>query len=108
EIAFRDMVVAVRSRYSQIKYVVPRIILLTTLTLTILREIDVLSYVIDPGGEKKLLGHKRHIEFTKRWNFLQHKLVKAVFAISHFDFNEVLYFIKSSYYDLFTELEASL
>ncbi|KAH9323148.1 hypothetical protein KI387_017787, partial [Taxus chinensis] len=96
----------------------PRNVLLTTLNSTISSATDVLSYVIDHGGEKKLLGHKRHIEFTQRWNLLQYKLDKAVSAISHFDFNAALYFIKSSDYDLFAihtlfyqaaaELEASL
>ncbi|GLJ32059.1 hypothetical protein SUGI_0645510 [Cryptomeria japonica] len=79
----------------------PRNILLTTLNSTISSAIDVLRYVIDHGGEKKLLGHKRHIEFTQRWNMLEYKLDKAVSAISHFDFNSALYFIRSSDHDLY-------
>jgi len=79
---------------------------------------DVLVSVLEHGGEKKLLGQKRHVEFTQRWNLLRYKLDKAVSAISHFEFNEALYYIKSSDYDLFaihtlfyqaaSELEASL
>lgn len=96
----------------------PRNVLLTTLNSTISSAIDVLRYVIDHGGEKKLLGHKRHIEFTQRWNLLEYKLEKAVSALSHFDFDSALYFIRSSDHDLYAihtlfyqsalELEATL
>lgn len=96
----------------------PRNVLLTILNATVSSAMEVLVSVIDHGGEKKLLGQKRHVEFTQRWNLLRYKLDKAVSAISHFEFNEALYFIKSSDYDLFaihtlfyqaaSELEASL
>lgn len=96
----------------------PRNVLLTSLNATVSSAMDVLVSVLEHGGEKKLLGQKRHVEFTQRWNLLRYKLDKAVSAISHFEFNEALYYIKSSDYDLFaihtlfyqaaSELEASL
>lgn len=96
----------------------PRNVLLTSLNATVSSAMDVLVSVVEHGGEKKLLGLKRHVEFTQRWNLLRYKLDKAVSAISHFEFNEALYYIKSSDYDLFaihtlfyqaaSELEASL
>eukprot|EP00249_Psilotum_nudum_P015265 c25230_g1_i1 orf=130-2187(+) len=79
----------------------PRNIFFTALNASISSAIDILQTVKFQGGEMKLLGHTRHVEFIQRWNVFLFKIEKAVSAMSHFDFNTALYFIKSSDYDLF-------
>ena len=46
----------------------PRNVLLTSLNVMVSRAMHVLVSVVDHGWEKKLLGQKRHVEFTQRWN----------------------------------------
>lgn len=78
----------------------PRNTLFTTLNNSVSSAIDVLQSVKAHGGERKLLGPKRHAEFMQRWNVFYFKLEKAMSAISHFDFDTSLYFLKSSDHDL--------
>eukprot|EP00252_Welwitschia_mirabilis_P006738 TRINITY_DN17640_c0_g1_i1.p1 TRINITY_DN17640_c0_g1~~TRINITY_DN17640_c0_g1_i1.p1 ORF type:complete len:684 (+),score=9.83 TRINITY_DN17640_c0_g1_i1:93-2144(+) len=95
-----------------------RNVLLTTLNASVSSALDVFQSVAQHGGEKKVLGPRRHVEFIQRWNLLRYKIDKALSSISHFDFNEALYCLKSSDFDLFeihnlfylgaSELEVSL
>eukprot|EP00250_Pteridium_aquilinum_P014393 c21960_g1_i1 orf=190-2199(+) len=62
--------------------------------------IEVLQSVKSHGGERKLLGPKRHVEFMQRWHVFYFKLEKVMYSISHFDFDTALYFMKSSDHDL--------
>jgi hypothetical protein len=78
----------------------PRNILFSTLNISITSAIDVLQSLRVHGGERKLLGPKRYVEFLQRWNVYHFKLEKAISAISHFEFDNALYFIKSSDHDL--------
>lgn len=79
----------------------PRNILFTTLNASVSSAIDVLQSLKAHGGERKLLGAKRHVEFMQRWNVYHFKLEKALSAMSHFEFDNALYFLKSLDYDLF-------
>lgn len=62
--------------------------------------IDVLQSINAHGGERKLLGAKRHTEFMQRWHVFYFKLEKVMSSISLFDFDTALYFMKSSDHDL--------
>ncbi|GLU11138.1 hypothetical protein SLE2022_279030 [Rubroshorea leprosula] len=95
-----------------------RNVLLTYLNYSITSAIDVLDSISAHGGERNLLKQSRHVEFTQRWNLFKHKLDKAVSALSHFDFEMALFYLRSSDHDLFAmhsfvyhasqEIEASL
>ncbi|XP_044467834.1 uncharacterized protein LOC123197582 [Mangifera indica] len=95
-----------------------RNVLLTSLNYSITSAVDVLESVAAHGGDRKLLKQKQHVEFVQRWNLFKYKLDKAVAALSHFDFEMALYYLRSSDHDLYTmhslvyhasqELEAAL
>ncbi|KAI3407630.1 uncharacterized protein J3R85_020825 [Psidium guajava] len=95
-----------------------RNVLLTSLNYSITSAIDVLESIMLHGGDRKLLKLNRHAEFIQRWNLFKYKLDKAVSALSHFDFEMALYYLRSSDHDLYgihslvyhasQELEASL
>ncbi|XP_030530929.2 uncharacterized protein LOC115741257 [Rhodamnia argentea] len=95
-----------------------RNVLLTSLNYSITSAIDVLESIMSHGGDRKLLKLNRHAEFIQRWNLFKYKLDKAVSALSHFDFEMALYYLRSSDHDLYgihslvyhasQELEASL
>ncbi|WOK93899.1 hypothetical protein Cni_G02600 [Canna indica] len=95
-----------------------RNVLLTTLNYTITSTIDVLQSMAAHGGDRKLLKENKHVEFVQRWNLLKYKLEKVVSAVSHFDFDKAMYFLRSSDHDLYAihtlvyeasqKLEASL
>ncbi|KAL2613662.1 hypothetical protein R1flu_025354 [Riccia fluitans] len=79
----------------------PRNILYSMLNQSISSALDLLETIKLHGGEKKLFGQKRHLEFLQRWNLYVYKLEKVVATISHFDFKMGLYFLKSAEHDLF-------
>lgn len=79
-----------------------RNVLLTSLNYSITSAIDVLDSIAAHGGERKLLKQNQHAEFIQRWNLFKYKLDKAVSALSHFDFEMALYFVKSSDHDLYS------
>lgn len=95
-----------------------RNVLLTSLNYSITSAIDVLESIAAHGGDRHLLKQNRHVEFIQRWNFFKYKLDKAVYALSHFDFDMALYYLRSSDHDLYAihslvyhatqEIEASL
>ncbi|KAH6774501.1 transmembrane protein [Perilla frutescens var. frutescens] len=95
-----------------------RNVLLTSLNYSITSGVDVLGSIVAHGGERKLLGHNRRTEFYQRWNLFRYKLEKSISALSHFDYEMALYYLKSSDHDLYAmhtlvyhasqELEASL
>ncbi|PKI46537.1 hypothetical protein CRG98_033094 [Punica granatum] len=95
-----------------------RNVLLTSLNYSISSAIDVLDSVAAHGGERKLLKHNQYVEFVQRWSLFKYKLDKAVSALSHFDFELALYYLRSLDHDLYgahaivyhasQELEASL
>lgn len=95
-----------------------RNVLLTSLNYSVTSAIDVLESVTAHGGVKNLLKQSRHVEFIQRWNLFKFKLEKAVSALSHFDFDMALYYLRSSDHDLYgmhslvytasQEIEASL
>ncbi|KAK3226467.1 hypothetical protein Dsin_006329 [Dipteronia sinensis] len=95
-----------------------RNVLLTSLNYSIASAVDVLESIVAHGGDRKLLKQNKHVEFVQRWNLFKYKLDKAVSALSHFDFEMALYYLRSSDYDLFAihslvyhasqDLEASL
>ncbi|GAV70258.1 hypothetical protein CFOL_v3_13756, partial [Cephalotus follicularis] len=95
-----------------------RNVLLTFLNHSISSAIDVLESISAHGGDRKLLKRNQHVEFIQRWNLFKYKLDKAVSALSHFDFEMALYYLRSSDHDLYAihslvyhasqELEASL
>ncbi|KAL9157676.1 hypothetical protein ABFS82_08G020300 [Erythranthe guttata] len=95
-----------------------RNVLLTTLNYTITSGIDVLDSIAAHGGDRKLLKHTRHTEFVQRWNLFRYKLDRSISAMSHFDYEMALYYLRSSDHDLYAihnlvyqasqELEASL
>ncbi|KAG6396026.1 hypothetical protein SASPL_142164 [Salvia splendens] len=95
-----------------------RNVFLTSLNYSITSGIDVLESIVAHGGERKLLGHNRRTEFYQRWNLFRYKLEKSISALSHFDYEMALYYLRSSDHDLYgmnslvyqasQELEASL
>ncbi|KAG6398298.1 hypothetical protein SASPL_139754 [Salvia splendens] len=95
-----------------------RNVFLTSLNYSITSGIDVLESIVAHGGERKLLGHNRQTEFYQRWNLFRYKLEKSISALSHFDYEMALYYLRSSDHDLYgmhslvyqasQELEASL
>lgn len=95
-----------------------RNVLLTSLNFSISSAIDVLDSIAAHGGERKLLKRKQHTEFIQRWNLFKYKLDKVVSAMSHYDFEMALYYLRSSDHDLYAihslvylasqDLEASL
>lgn len=95
-----------------------RNVLLTSLNYSITSAVDVLESIMLHGGDRKLLKLNRHAEFIQRWNLFKYKLDRAVSALSHFDFEMALYYLRSSDHDLYgihslvyhasQELEASL
>ncbi|KAF8010851.1 hypothetical protein BT93_J1484 [Corymbia citriodora subsp. variegata] len=95
-----------------------RNVLLTSLNYSITSAIDVLESIMSHGGDRSLLKLNQHAEFIQRWNLFKYKLDKAVSALSHFDFEMALYYLRSSDHDLYgihslvyqasQELEASL
>ncbi|KAF9604204.1 hypothetical protein IFM89_004910 [Coptis chinensis] len=76
-----------------------RNVLLTSLNYTITRVLDVFEVIAAHGGYQYLLRKGQHAEFVQRWNLLKYKLEKAVSAMSHYDFEMALYFIRSSDHD---------
>lgn len=78
-----------------------RNVLLTSLNYSIMSAIDVFESVAAHGGERRLLKQKRHVEFIQRWKLFKYKLDKTVSALSHFDFEMALYYLKSSDHDLY-------
>ncbi|KAK4751319.1 hypothetical protein SAY87_004801 [Trapa incisa] len=95
-----------------------RNVLLTSLNYSISSAIDVLGTVAAHGGERNLLKHSQYVEFVQRLSLFKYKLDKAVSALSHFDFELALYYLRSSDHDLYgvhsivyhasQELEAAL
>ncbi|KAL2240447.1 uncharacterized protein LOC105177216 [Sesamum indicum] len=95
-----------------------RNVLLTSLNYSITSGIDVLESIAAHGGDRKLLKQNRHYEFIQRWNLFRYKLDKSISAMSHFDYEMALYYLRSSDHDLYAihtlvyhasqELEASL
>ncbi|KAK6155121.1 hypothetical protein DH2020_009369 [Rehmannia glutinosa] len=95
-----------------------RNVLLTSLNYSITSGIDVLESIVAHGGDRKLLKQSRHTEFLQRWNLFRYKLEKSISAMSHFDYEMALYYLRSSDHDLYAihsvvyhasqELEASL
>lgn len=95
-----------------------RNVILTTLNYSITSGIDVLESIAAHGGDRKLLKQGRHTEFSQRWNLFRYKLDKSISALSHFDYELALYYLRSSDHDLYAihslvyqasqELEASL
>ena len=92
--------------------------ILTMLNETMSHGLELLQQIKNYGGEKEFLGMKQHLEYTQRWNLLVYKLNKVMSALSHFEFDRALYFLRSTEHDLFAihrfaydssfELEASL
>ncbi|CAL9043940.1 unnamed protein product [Musa banksii] len=78
-----------------------RNVLLITLNYTITSAIDILQSMAAHGGVKKLLKENKHVEFVQRWNLLNYKLEKVVSAVSHFDFEKAMHFLRSSDHDLY-------
>ncbi|MCO5555226.1 hypothetical protein L7F22_008770 [Adiantum nelumboides] len=78
----------------------PRNTLLITFNNSVSSAIEVLRSAKAHGGERKLLGAKRHAEFMQRWHVFYFKLEKVMSSISHFDFDTALYFMKSTDHDL--------
>lgn len=95
-----------------------RNVLLTTLNYSITSGIDVLESIVAHGGDRKILKQNQRTEFYQRWNLFRYKLDKSISAISHFDYEMALYYLRSSDHDLYAihtlvyeasqELEASL
>ncbi|KDP45479.1 hypothetical protein JCGZ_09728 [Jatropha curcas] len=95
-----------------------RNVILTSMNYSITSAIDVLESIVGHGGDRNLLKQNQHAEFIQRWNLFKYKLDKAVSAMSHFDFEMALYYLRSSDHDLYAihslvyhasqELEASL
>ncbi|KAK6928296.1 hypothetical protein RJ641_006887 [Dillenia turbinata] len=95
-----------------------RNVLLTSLNYSVTSALDVLESISAHGGDKYLLRQNRHVEFAQRWNLFKYKVDKAISALSHFDFEMALYYLRSSDHDLYAihslvyhasqELEASL
>ncbi|XP_022844858.1 uncharacterized protein LOC111367955 isoform X2 [Olea europaea var. sylvestris] len=95
-----------------------RNVLLTSLNYSITSAIDVLESIAAHGGDRKLLKRNQQTEFRQRWNLFRYKLDKVISALSHFDFEMALYYLRSSDHDLYAihslvylasqELEASL
>ncbi|KAL3525961.1 hypothetical protein ACH5RR_014333 [Cinchona calisaya] len=95
-----------------------RNVLLTSFNYSIGSALDVLESISAHGGEKKLLRQNQQTEFMQRWNLFKYKLDKAISALSHFDFDMALYYLRSSDHDLYAihslvyhasqDLEASL
>ncbi|KAL3629336.1 hypothetical protein CASFOL_026558 [Castilleja foliolosa] len=100
------------------KDAVKRNVILTSLNYSITSGVDVLESIVAHGGDRKLLKHSRHTEFFQRWNLFRYKLEKSISAMSHFDYEMALYYLRSSDHDLYAihslvyyasqELEASL
>ncbi|CAA0828443.1 Unknown protein [Striga hermonthica] len=100
------------------KDAVKRNMLLTSLNYSISSGVDILESIGSHGGERKLLKRNRHTEFLQRWNLFRYKLEKSISAMSHFDYEMALYYLRSSDHDLYAihtlvyqasqELEASL
>lgn len=78
-----------------------RNVLLTSLNYSVTSAIDVLESIAAHGGDRKLLKQNKHAEFIQRWNLFKYKLDKSVSALSHFDFERALYFLRSSDHDLY-------
>lgn len=78
----------------------PRNMLFTSFNNSVSNALDVLQSVKAYGGERKLLGAKRHAEFMQRWHVFYFKLERVLSSISLFDFDAALYFMKSSDHDL--------
>lgn len=78
-----------------------RNVLLTSLNYSISSAIDILESIAVHGGDRNLLKQNRRVEFVQRWNLFKYKLDKAVSALSHFDFEMALYFLRSSDHDLY-------
>ncbi|KAG9159883.1 hypothetical protein Leryth_005642 [Lithospermum erythrorhizon] len=78
-----------------------RNVLLTSLNFSVSSAIDVLDSIAAHGGERKLLKNKQYTEFMQRWNLFKYKLDKMVSALSHYDFERALYYLRSSDHDLY-------
>lgn len=78
-----------------------RNVLLTSLNYSVTSAIDVLESIAAHGGETKLLKSNQQKEFRQRWHLFKYKLDKAISALSHFDFEMALYYVRSSDHDLY-------
>ncbi|PHT57081.1 hypothetical protein CQW23_05567 [Capsicum baccatum] len=95
-----------------------RNVLLTSLNYSISSALEVFESISSHGGERKLLKRNQLPEFMQRWNLFKYKLDKAVSALSHFDYEIALYYLRASDHDIYAihslvyyasqELEASL
>ncbi|KAF3682390.1 hypothetical protein T459_06961 [Capsicum annuum] len=95
-----------------------RNVLLTSLNYSISSALEVFESISSHGGERKLLKRNQLPEFMQRWNLFKYKLDKAVSALSHFDYEMALYYLRASDHDIYAihslvyyasqELEASL
>ncbi|XP_002991053.2 uncharacterized protein LOC9634447 [Selaginella moellendorffii] len=82
----------------------PRNVLHTMLNTTVWGAIEMLETLKGLGGEKAVLKSRQGTEMNQRWNLLLYKLNKATSAMSHFDFNLALFFLKSAEHDLYGAL----
>lgn len=92
--------------------------ILTMLNYTMGSALELMQSIKALGGEKQLVGMKQHPEFSQRWNLLVYKLNKVMSALSHFEFDTALYYLKSTDHDIFavhnvaysasSELEATI
>jgi hypothetical protein len=78
-----------------------RNVLLSTLNYTISSAVDVLEAMAMHGGENILHRKKRYVEFVQRWNLFRFKLDKVVSAMSRFDYEKAMYYLKLSDHDLY-------
>ncbi|EPS64700.1 hypothetical protein M569_10078, partial [Genlisea aurea] len=96
-----------------------RNVVLTALNDSITRGMDVLESVWAYGGDRRLLKDgSRRSEFLQRWMLFRYKLEKSVSAMSHFDYEKAVYYVRSSDHDMYAlhsvvyratrEMEASL
>ncbi|PIN16331.1 hypothetical protein CDL12_11015 [Handroanthus impetiginosus] len=76
--------------------------LLTSLNYSITSGIDVLESIAAHGGDRKLLKQNRHAEFLQRWNLFRYKLDKSISAMSHFNYEMALYYLRSADHDLYS------
>lgn len=79
-----------------------RNVLYSMLNASVTSALDILEAIDTQGGEQNLFrAPKKLQDYGQRWNLYVYKLNKAVSAISHFDFNAALFYLKSSEHDLY-------
>ncbi|VFQ83728.1 unnamed protein product [Cuscuta campestris] len=58
------------------------------------------------GAERKLLKRNELLELVQRWNLFKYKLDKAVSALSHFDFEMALYYLRDGLHVFLTAIDS--